>query len=297
MSIDWKAALADILNFVEQAGALAVAKQASAAHEFKPDATIVTEVDLAVTEMAKQAFKRWTDLPNHTMVDEESISDIGTPEEVFANSEYQWVIDPIDGTAAFAAGLPSWGILVAVLKQGEPILGVTYLPDMAELFIGTPEGTEVRKWPFTSQEVAKPADPRAPVFGHEAFSNISSSRMGSVVGHCWSTHACHYYSSAVLIPFTAVYRLRVSVVYGAFWDVAAGFKIAKNMGVEYYLADTGEKMTRLTPDMLKKDGNRWALRTNLLVMHPSVADEVWKEFNENKKIAEDIKQNYLKEGA
>jgi histidinol-phosphatase len=43
-----------------------------------------------------------------------------------------WVLDPIDGTASFTLGLPLFGTLVALLEEGEPVLGVIHLPAMRE---------------------------------------------------------------------------------------------------------------------------------------------------------------------
>jgi myo-inositol-1(or 4)-monophosphatase len=43
-------------------------------------------------------------------------------------SDITWVIDPLDGTSNFAAGLPWFGVMVAVLRQAKPILAAMYLP-------------------------------------------------------------------------------------------------------------------------------------------------------------------------
>lgn len=41
-------------------------------------------------------------------------------------ARYQWVIDPIDGTSCFLYGLPTWCVVIAVLEDGVPVLGLTY---------------------------------------------------------------------------------------------------------------------------------------------------------------------------
>lgn len=52
-----------------------------------------------------------------------------------------WVLDPIDGTRAFLAGAPTWGVLVAVGPTGEaPILGLIDQPFIGERFFGGPDG-------------------------------------------------------------------------------------------------------------------------------------------------------------
>ncbi|MEO0407385.1 MAG: inositol monophosphatase family protein [Cyanobacteria bacterium P01_A01_bin.135] len=47
-------------------------------------------------------------------------------------ARYCWVLDPIDGTAWFTLGVPLFGTLVALLEDGEPIVGVIHLPGLQE---------------------------------------------------------------------------------------------------------------------------------------------------------------------
>jgi histidinol-phosphatase len=47
-----------------------------------------------------------------------------------ADAEYQWVIDPIDGTTNFVRGVPVWATLIALVHNGIPVLGVVSAPAM-----------------------------------------------------------------------------------------------------------------------------------------------------------------------
>ncbi len=71
---------------------------------------------------------------------EETYPDHGIRGEEFgekpARSPWVWVIDPIDGTRAYISGLPVWGILIALLYEGEPVLGLMDQPFTRERFIG-----------------------------------------------------------------------------------------------------------------------------------------------------------------
>lgn len=49
-----------------------------------------------------------------------------------------WVLDPIDGTRAFVAGTPTWGVLIAAGTQEGPTLGLIDQPYIAERFLGVP---------------------------------------------------------------------------------------------------------------------------------------------------------------
>lgn len=57
--------------------------------------------------------------PDHNIIAEEKT-------RIEKGSEYTWVIDPIDGTISFAAGLPYFAVLIGLLKDKKPILGVIY---------------------------------------------------------------------------------------------------------------------------------------------------------------------------
>jgi myo-inositol-1(or 4)-monophosphatase len=67
--------------------------------------------------------------PGHGVVGEEYGADRPDAETV-------WVLDPIDGTRAFIAGLPVWGILIGLLREGRPVLGMMAQPVTGERFAG-----------------------------------------------------------------------------------------------------------------------------------------------------------------
>jgi histidinol phosphatase-like enzyme (inositol monophosphatase family) len=67
--------------------------------------------------------------PDHGVLGEEFGETAGA-------SGYRWVIDPIDGTRAFIAGLPLWGTLIALTHEGVPVLGVMDQPYLGERFVG-----------------------------------------------------------------------------------------------------------------------------------------------------------------
>ncbi|HYI40260.1 MAG TPA: inositol monophosphatase family protein [Allosphingosinicella sp.] len=53
-----------------------------------------------------------------------------------ASGRWSWSLDPIDGTRAFICGLPSWTTLIALLEDGEPMLGLVDVPRLDELYLG-----------------------------------------------------------------------------------------------------------------------------------------------------------------
>jgi histidinol phosphatase-like enzyme (inositol monophosphatase family) len=87
----------------------------------------VTEADRAGEAAMRQLIKRT--LPTHGIVGEE----FGSERE---DAEYVWALDPIDGTRAFIAGLPTWGTLIGLSRQGRPCFGMMHQPFTGERFFG-----------------------------------------------------------------------------------------------------------------------------------------------------------------
>ena len=52
------------------------------------------------------------------------------------SSDWEWVIDPIDGTRAFLSGFLHWGVLLGLKVKQKPVLGFLYQPFTRELFVG-----------------------------------------------------------------------------------------------------------------------------------------------------------------
>ncbi|HEX8239523.1 MAG TPA: inositol monophosphatase family protein [Allosphingosinicella sp.] len=57
-----------------------------------------------------------------------------------ASGRWSWSLDPIDGTRAYVCGLPSWTTLIALLEDGEPVLGVVDVPRLDEVYLGDIRG-------------------------------------------------------------------------------------------------------------------------------------------------------------
>jgi myo-inositol-1(or 4)-monophosphatase len=66
---------------------------------------------------------------------EHGISGEEFPEKVGAG-RFVWSLDPIDGTRAFICGLPSWTTLIALLENGEPVIGLIDVPALDERYLG-----------------------------------------------------------------------------------------------------------------------------------------------------------------
>ncbi len=95
--------------------------------DLKKDLSPVTETDRNVEIMIREAVSK--KFPSHGIVGEE----FGTENP---GAEFQWVIDPIDGTKSFISGVPLFGTLIGLRYRGEPVLGLINQPVLRERIVG-----------------------------------------------------------------------------------------------------------------------------------------------------------------
>lgn len=102
------------------------------AHD-KADGSLITEADLQMqARVQRELFERW---PQFGFLGEEM--DAAKQEALMRESEQGlWVLDPLDGTANFASGIPFFGVSVALLGDGQVQAGVVYDPVRRESFSG-----------------------------------------------------------------------------------------------------------------------------------------------------------------
>ncbi len=134
----------------------------------KDDGTPVTASDVDTSDRLTAAIL--AAFPDHCVISEEA-------ETTRTDARWTWVIDPIDGTANFAAGVPNWCVAVALCRDGWPVLGIVDIPVQARRQIGIHgHGATLERWrrDGTStvrathvrdrHDVTDPDDRHAPVF-------------------------------------------------------------------------------------------------------------------------------------
>ena len=114
--------------------------------EDKADTSPVTQADKNSERVMRALLAEH--FPDHGIVGEE----YGKERE---DAEFVWVLDPIDGTKSFIAGLPLFGTLIALLHNGRPVVGVINQPYTKERWLGvsgkptTLNGKEIHTRPCT----------------------------------------------------------------------------------------------------------------------------------------------------
>lgn len=185
---------------------------------------LVTEVDKLSEDRIIEVIR--ASYPSHTIISEE----VG---ELIQPSEYQWIIDPIDGTVNFAHGIPLCCVSIGLMHQGKLILGAVYNPMMNELFVAekgkgaTLNGERIQvssksdfskaclvtgfpyKWPEAEEHPIK-------VFERFVLEGLPIRRLGSAaLDLCWV--ACG--------RFDGFWEYNLNE-----WDVAAGYLIVQEAG-------------------------------------------------------------------
>ena len=92
--------------------------------EIKSDESPVTIADKKAEEHMRARIS--SEFSDDSILGEEFGEKVG-------NSDYKWIIDPIDGTQSFVCGVPLYGTLIGLERQGEVVLGIIYHPSLKEM--------------------------------------------------------------------------------------------------------------------------------------------------------------------
>ena len=117
-----------ILDAAREAGELALKARAGGLKIWsKEGGSPVTDADLAVDALLKERLRAAR--PDYGWLSEETVDD---PSRL--TTQRQFVVDPIDGTAAFMKNKPWFAVSVAVVENGKPIAGVVHAPALNETY-------------------------------------------------------------------------------------------------------------------------------------------------------------------
>lgn len=126
--MDYNKTLESIIKIIKEVGHYQVDKFKSRSFTLETKSTdidVVTEVDKKSEFMLMQAFEKLH--PDFGFLAEET-------GQVSKQSDYSWVIDPLDGTTNFSVGVPVFAISVALRKHQESQIGVVYIPLTGDLY-------------------------------------------------------------------------------------------------------------------------------------------------------------------
>ena len=123
----------------------------------KNQGQFATEIDLAIEQQLRQDLTTMTGLP---VMGEEYGGE---------NNQYTWVVDPVDGTANYAAGNPMSAILISLVLDGHPVVALTSVPLIGQRF-GAFENSPL----FVNGIAQAPVRERPQVAAHIGFSSAAA---------------------------------------------------------------------------------------------------------------------------
>lgn len=194
----------------------------------KADGTLLTTTDLELEQFLTSQIR--LAFPDHNLLAEES-------RYPRAGSPYTWSIDALDGTTCFVHGLPGWGISLGLFYQSEPVMGLYYMPLLADLTYATPAGAFCNGQPLR--------DTVPPNWNDLGFLAVSA--------------GAHYHFEINIPRIRALGTMNASLIYTArgsataafipharLWDIAAGVLVLQQAGGELrYLSGRPVDLTRL----------------------------------------------------
>jgi myo-inositol-1(or 4)-monophosphatase len=184
---------------------------------------IKLEIDVRTQELIEHSLLKT--FPRHALYGEEGI--VGNQE-----SEFQWVVDPLDGTVNYFYGIPHFCVSIALRCQGEIIVGVIYDPIREELW--TAQKGESPKLNGREFRVSERADLA------EAIISVGLSKTGVTIAAALPlllemikrARKCRLMGSAALdMAYVACGRFDAYIEQGiSLWDVAAGWILVETAG-------------------------------------------------------------------
>lgn len=164
-------------------------------------------------------------------------------------SGFTWVIDPIDGTSPFVNGIPSWCVSIAVLHDGQPVIGVIYAPCNDEFYasaLGQGATLNGKKLALDNSR-----NIRNGVTGIGANHHVQPAVVGAMVVKLLEARGTFIRngSGALMLAYVAAGRLvGYYEPYMHAWDCLAGYCLVREAGGSFHpFPVEGEALTKGAP--------------------------------------------------
>jgi histidinol-phosphatase len=193
--------------------------------ETKPDLTPVTEADKAAEAALRGMITR--ELPEDSVLGEE----FGTSE---GSASRRWIIDPIDGTKNYVRGVPVWATLIALVEEGEVVIGVVSAPALARRWWASTGagawGTMLGREPVRLEVsgVRALSDASLSYSDSVGWSNRTETGLTDLIAATWRQRAYGDFWSHILVAEGAV-DIAAEPELGA-WDIGAIVPIVTEAG-------------------------------------------------------------------
>lgn len=223
------------IEAARQAGALAYRyfKTQSTRVTYKPDNSPVTKADIEAEKLIRKIIIK--KFPDHGIIGEELPA-------VNPDAKFKWIIDPIDGTKEFVRGIKTWSVLLALLENTKPVIGVAYYPYSDEIFVAQKGKGALLNGKKT--EVSKVKDLKVSAISHGSVNRFQRlNKLSSLAKICATVQSRRSLST---LGYNLLWKGQVDVVLepgGGIQDFAAPSIITKEAGGKFTDFDGRESIT------------------------------------------------------
>lgn len=218
-----------LIDIAKRAGALALSDYGLAVPSEKPDRSFVTEADKKVEEFLRMELGKAFF----------GVEVLGEEVETDVSASVAWVIDPIDGTANFVAGIPIWAVCISLVENGVPVLGAVNYPAFGELYVAQKgKGAFLNGTPIRARQDEKLHRDDLLGLSTETIKQMEV-RLPCKVRSLGTAVACFTFVAKGAFIGGLLTDHRV-------WDIAAGLCIANEAGAEAIDFTTGKPITPLS---------------------------------------------------
>lgn len=195
------------------------------ASEWKADDTRVTFADFAISEKLFAELRR--DFPKDDYCSEEASP---MDEDMALDAEFNWIVDPIDGTNNYALGFSICAISLALLHQGTPVYGFIYDHSTASLYEGGPEYGLLRNQKKLNRD-ATAAEAQTMIGAHFPMELELQKKLAPLLA---KYRVRSFGSAALSATYVANGYLTGAIDYRVkVWDIAAAYALCAAVGLEW----------------------------------------------------------------
>jgi len=255
-----------LLSLAKEAGRIALRLIDDSHPGLKPDRSIITDADLAISRLAHRRLGKLVATGRHALIDEEDPRKAEyLNEEFLERIPFIWAIDPIDGTRGYANRMPHYGISIGLIKDRKPWLGAVYFPSLKELFYCDGEQAY-----FVTDAFGRAAKRRLIKPVNERLSDRSVFILSDAVGEelSWHSNDCRYMVFATAVTefcWPCIGRGCGSLSRTHLWDVAGSWPIVARAGLKFRSFTTGKTLDRIRVDLFEQHKKSWRFKDHYIL--------------------------------
>lgn len=214
------------IKIAKEAGGILLAHFGSKRQvKHKSKGNLVTDADMLSEKFILESLQR--EYPSFSVLSEESNASASI-------TDFAWIVDPLDGTNNYTFGIPFFCVNIALIKDGDILLGVTYDPVRRELFHAQKgQGAYLNDSPI---RVSRESSFQASLIGLDlGYSHERGGEMLQIANRLWGEVHCIRAMGSSSLGLAYVACGRVSLYFHRYlfpWDIASGLLLIREAGGE-----------------------------------------------------------------